>query len=190
MNKLKKIADEFRKVGNILFERELVDLRGGNVSVRSGKNSIIIKKTGISMPFITTKDIIRLPIYKVTKKDKIASSDLDLHRKIYVHADQAQKSVNAVLHSHIPEAVALSSFLDKFTPQDYEGKIIISVVPIIEYDLVPEYCIKYNICIVKGHGVFAVGKNLKEALSLTLTLAHSLRISFLSLILKNTFQQS
>jgi len=73
---LDKIVKKMREYGQILFSKNLIDTRSGNVSVKLDKNKLLIKKTGASMPYMTKKDVITLPIYEETEKDKLASSDL------------------------------------------------------------------------------------------------------------------
>ncbi len=178
-----EIAQKIRWCGKILFEKGLIDTRSGNISVRRGK-SIIIKKTGKSLPFLTKKDVISLPLYKESKRDKLGSSDLNLHRKIYIEAEKRRRNIGAVIHTHCPEAVALSFYEEKIVPSDYEAKYFIKEINFVDYDDVPYFISEYGVCVVKGHGTFAGGKNLDDALFLTLALAHSLKIEVIKRMIK------
>jgi L-fuculose-phosphate aldolase len=181
---LDKIVKKMREYGQILFSKNLIDTRSGNVSVKLDKNKLLIKKTGASMPYMTKKDVITLPIYEETEKDKLASSDLKIHRQIYIESEKRNKNINAVLHCHMPEAVAISFFEDEIIPPDYEAQYFIKKIKVSEYDRVPEYVAEFKLCIAKGHGVFVGGKDLDEALFLTLALHNSLKIFLLKTLLE------
>ncbi|GBD03791.1 Methylthioribulose-1-phosphate dehydratase [bacterium HR19] len=182
---LKNFVKKMRECGEILFMKGLIDTRSGNASVRIG-DKILIKKTGSSMPFLSQKDVIVLPLYKETEEDIIASSDLKLHRKIYIEAERKRKDISAVLHCHMPEAVSLSFFFDKIIPEDYESKLFIREINFSDYESVPEFVSEFKICVVKGHGVFCGGKDFEEALFITLMAHNSLKIFLMNTILKKT----
>jgi L-fuculose-phosphate aldolase len=182
--KLDKIVKKMRECGEILFSKNLVDTRSGNVSVKLTKNKLIIKKTGSPMPYIIKKDVIVLPIYEETEKDNLASSDLKIHRRIYIESENKGKDISAVLHCHMAEAVALSFFQDEIIPPDYEAQYFIKKIKVVEYNDIPECVAEFKLCIAKGHGVFVGGKDLDEALFLTLALHNSLKILFLKTILE------
>jgi L-fuculose-phosphate aldolase len=181
---LDKFVKKMRECGQILFSRNLIDTRSGNVSVKLDRNKLLIKKTGVSMPYMTKKDVITLPIYEGTEKDNLASSDLKIHRQIYIESEKVNKNINAVLHCHMPEAVALSFFDDEITPLDYEAQYFIKKIKVAEYNSIPEYVAEFKLCIAKGHGVFVGGKDLDEALFLTLALHNSLKIFLLKNLLE------
>jgi L-fuculose-phosphate aldolase len=182
-SRLKGLVKKMRECGEILFLKGLVDTRSGNASVRIG-DKILIKKTGSSMPFLSQKDVILLPLYRETEEDIIASSDLKLHRMIYIEAERKNKDISAVLHCHMPEAVSLSFFFDKIIPEDYESKLFIKEINFSDYERVPEFIAEFKICVVKGHGVFCGGKDFDEALFITLMAHNSLRIFMMNTILR------
>lgn len=180
---LKKFVKKMRECGEILFLKGLIDTRSGNASVRIG-DRILIKKTGSSMPFLSQKDVILLPLHHETEEDIIASSDLKLHRMIYVEAERKNKDISAVLHCHMPEAVSLSFFFDKIIPEDYESKLFLREINFTDYDKVPDFISEFKICVVKEHGVFCGGKDLDEALFITLMAHNSLKIFMMNTILR------
>ncbi len=178
-----KIVKEIRNCGFILFSRGLVDTRSGNISVRYG-DKIIIKKTGKSLPFLTSNDVVRVNIYRETRRDRFASSDLRIHREIYMLADKMRKDVGAVIHTHCPEAVVLSFYYEKIIPEDFEGKLFMPEIYFVSYDDVPRYVVEYSCCVAKGHGTFVGAKDLKSSLFLTLAMAHSLKIFLLKKLIE------
>lgn len=178
-----KIPDNIYKklkfAGEILFQRGLVDTRSGNVSVRLGKNRMIIKKTGENMGFLKKQSFVVVPINGTSPKDKFASSDLEIHRKIYA----LHNRFNVVLHSHPPEAIALSHVFDEFEPTDYETRAYVKRVRFVEYDKVPEIVSEDRVCVVKFHGIFCAGEDINSALLLNLIVSNSLKIALYEKIL-------
>ncbi len=182
----KNIIEEIIFTGKVLYEEKLVNSHAGNISVREG-DYLYITKTGKMLGFLKEEDIIKLPIYKETKEDKIASSELIVHRAIYRNSD-----FNAIIHAHPLYATALTFFLDKeFTPIDNEGKLFIGSVPIINVenasgslelaDSLVNRIKKTSseVYLVKKHGSFVCSKNLNYALKLTSDLEFCGKIYYL-----------
>ncbi len=171
---MKKIIDQIIFTGNVLYREGLVNSHAGNISVRHN-DSIYITKTGSMLGFLTDKEIVDVPVYKTSKQDKEASSELIVHRAIYQKTDYT-----AIIHTHPVNAVALSFKLkDVFIPIDNEGKLFLGEVPIIEVEHPsgsPELAEALsdffknsgkNVVIVKRHGSFVAHRNLNYALKLT-----------------------
>lgn len=165
--------------GRILFDRGLVDTRSGNISVKLSADRLLIKRTGENMGDLRKGSFIILPISRRTSKDVLASSDLELHRKVYLLNDE----VRAILHSHPPEAVALSHAFEEIYPTDYEAKQFIEKIKFVEYDEVPDVVSKYRVCVARFHGVFCAGQDVDEALLLNLLVANTLRITLYELVI-------
>lgn len=177
------MVDLYKKIffaGRILFERGLVDMRSGNVSVRLGRDKMMIKKTGENMGMLSKSSFIILPISRKTKKDMIASSDLEIHRKIYTLGGD---KFGAVLHSHPPEAVALSHVFETISPTDYEAKLYVEKINFVDYEYIARTVSQYGVCVAKFHGIFCAGKNIQDALLLSLIVSNSLKIVLYETIL-------
>jgi len=182
----RNIIEEIIFTGKVLYEEKLVNSHAGNISVREG-DYLYITKTGKMLGFLKEEDIIKLPIYKETEEDKIASSELIVHRAIYRNSD-----FNAIIHAHPLCATTLTFFLDKeFTPIDNEGKLFIGSVPIIDVenasgslelaDALVNTIRKTGseVYLVKKHGSFVCSKNLNYALKLTSDLEFCGKIYYL-----------
>ena len=182
----KSIIEEIIFTGKVLYEEKLVNSHAGNISVREG-DYLYITKTGKMLGFLKEEDIIKLPIYKETEEDKIASSELIVHRAIY-----RSSNFNAIIHAHPIYATTLTFFLDKeFIPIDNEGKLFIKSVPIIDVDnasgsleladaIVNTIRKTDNgVYLVKKHGSFVCSKNLNYALKLTSDLEFCGKIYYL-----------
>lgn len=172
--------------GRILFEGGLVSSHSGNMSVKKG-HRIYITKTGAVLGFLKSNDILKVNL-KRGKKGK-ASSEVNFHRLLY-----DMKDASAIVHTHPPYTVALSFTLKKFIPEDMEGKHYINEVPIVEimypYNypriqrLLEEILTHSFFFIVKGHGLFVMGKNLEDAVHLSFTIEHSAKVYTLRRILR------
>ncbi|MDQ7056286.1 MAG: class II aldolase/adducin family protein [Persephonella sp.] len=115
---MERIIKEIIFTGKVLYNEGLVSSHAGNISARQG-NSIFITKTGAMLGYLTEKDIVEVPVYETSQIDRVASSELIVHRAIYQTTDY--KAV--IIHAHPVNAVALSFFVDKeFVPIDNEGR--------------------------------------------------------------------
>ena len=167
------IIEEIIFTGKVLYKEGLVNSHAGNISVRD-RDTIYITRTGAMLGYLTENDIVKVPVDKTSDLDKIASSELIVHRAVYQKTDY-----KAIIHAHPVNAVALSFKLkEKFVPVDNEGKLFLKEVPILpEYpsaspelaEAVSDFFAAnpHNIIIIKTHGSFAVHNSLNYALKLT-----------------------
>jgi L-fuculose-phosphate aldolase len=98
-----------------------------------------------------------------------ASLDAELHRQVYLNNPSAM----AVLHSHAPHLVALTMGGEDFVPQDFEGQYYFGIIRVVDlpYDriiqeapvAVSEMLKELPLAVVRGHGVYAQGKDLNQA---------------------------
>ena len=171
---MEKIIKEIIFTGKVLYKEGLVNSHAGNISVRQG-SSIFITKTGAMLGYLTEEDIVKVPLYETSDMDRLASSELIVHRTIYQSTDH-----KAIIHAHPVNAVALSFFVDnEFTPIDNEGRLFLGTVPVIEVSNPsgsPELAEKLSlffkttekhVVIVKKHGSFVAHNSLNYALKLT-----------------------
>ncbi len=172
---------EIIEIGKKLKEEGLTYSVFGNISVRVD-NFLIITKTGTVLSELKKEDLIKLPIFEKTDKDKFASVELPLHREIY-----KKTKARAIVHSHPIFSVIMSILCkEKYVPLDYETKRFLKEVPIVEgesgsHELalkVADALSTVNAVIIRGHGVFTVGENLKEAFFYTCMLEHSCKIYY------------
>jgi L-fuculose-phosphate aldolase len=98
-----------------------------------------------------------------------ASLDAELHRQVYLNNPLA----GAVLHSHAPHLVALTMSGKDFVPQDFEGQYYFGIIHVLDlpYDriiqeapmAVGKMLKELPLVVVRGHGVYAQGKDLNLA---------------------------
>ncbi len=172
---------EFRRIGDMAFLSHIVDASSGNLSVRT-KNGVWITKTNRSLYNLRGKDIVKIGF----KKDRgwdAASSEVDIHINLYKSVDSAK----AIVHTHPPYTITLSLKEKSIEPIDYEGKLFLRHIDVLDIpynrwsdakDIIPDYFAnsKNKIVIAKGHGVFAYSDTLFAAYQITSALESSAKI--------------
>ncbi|MEE9557844.1 MAG: class II aldolase/adducin family protein [Candidatus Brocadiales bacterium] len=185
---------EFQRVGRLLLHLGLISSHGGNASVRRG-GYIYITRHSAMLGDLRKDDVVKISFSLGGKggKDKTpagriklseASMEYPVHRQIY-----ETTGAGAVIHAHPAHAIALSLVRKKIRPLDAEGTIFLGEVPVIATrkavgavgtrqvaTAVADALMKSPVVMVKGHGSFAAGKTLEEALCYTSALEDSCKI--------------
>jgi len=114
----------------------------------------------------------------------LASSEIRVHRAIY-----QETSALAVVHAHPPYTVVLSLTREAIVPVDSEASYLLHRVPVVSAErtigsgeaaaLVAPALRDYKIVVLRGHGTFAVGQFLEEALQWTTCLEAASKILYL-----------
>jgi len=171
---------EFQRIGKYLFQEGLIGSHGGNMSVREG-DKIFITRRDVMLSEIKEGDIIEVGM-SPDERDALASRELPTHRAVYRETRAA-----AIVHAHPPNAIAISITDNKIIPQDAEGLYLFKSAAIVRVRqaigsdeaarLLPSFLQGGSVvAVVKGHGSFALGKNLEEAYKYTSSLENSCRI--------------
>ncbi|MFA5317173.1 MAG: aldolase [Dehalococcoidales bacterium] len=177
------LLSQFQGVGRDLFNLGLVTSSSGNLSVRMGER-IIITRRGSALSCLEEPDLIETGLDKNDRATPLASTELAVHRAIY----QTTRA-SAIVHAHSPYATALSLAVCEIIPSDTEGITTLGTVPVVGrgQEVKPGALAKeisqaldeYSIVMVAGHGSFAIGQLLEEALSYTTIMEASARINCL-----------
>jgi len=173
------VRDVLVRYSQWLRRRGFNDAETGNASVRLGER-FWITPSGAGADELRREDLVACTVEGDIPED--ASVDAPIHQAVY----RAQPEAAAVLHSHGPYSVAVSFGGRDFAPSDFEGSRLLGSVPVLAVD--PEQHLEkgaaviagaladYPVCAVAGHGVYARGRDLKEAYRWTSTLELSARI--------------
>jgi L-fuculose-phosphate aldolase len=174
------ILNQFKAVGKSLFSRGLVCSSSGNLSIRMGEK-LIITRRGSNLGDLQENDLIETGIFKNDRSTPLASVELPVHRAIYKHTQ-----ARAVVHSHATHAVALSLAQSVITSEHLEQLSGIGPVPVLGWktevrsanlaDAIADALRGKLIIVVYGHGTFAVGQLLEEALNCTTSLEEGCEI--------------
>ncbi|HEX6031199.1 MAG TPA: class II aldolase/adducin family protein [Tepidiformaceae bacterium] len=169
------VLRQMHEVGRDLYQQRLVTSHGGNLSRRDGQE-MWITGTGTMLGRLHDRHIARVRT-DGSYEGPQPSSDTILHTTIYAITDAA-----AVVHAHPRHAIALSFELDRFVPEDLEGSLHLQEVPVIAQGprQVEEIALalrERRIALLRGHGAYAKGKDLWEALHWTTALEESAEIA-------------
>lgn len=175
------MMDQAIKIGRKLAEQHLIDGSSGNLSFREGMK-ITITRTGCILDELTPEDFVEV---EMGEQNREASSDLLVHQKIYEATDH-----RAVLHCHGSYNVALSLLEEKIVPLDLEGTIFLGEIEFIEgkfgsVEIARKIAVevsKKGFAVVKGHGIYAAGKDFHEAFKLASFVEHSCKVYYLTKI--------
>ncbi len=175
---------EFQRVGRQLLQRGLITSHVGNASVRKGDHMYITRHLAM-LGDLEKGDVVKVPyVDEDPSKTANVSKEYPVHREIYDIT-----AADAVIHAHPAHAIVLSLVKKVIKPLDAEGKILVGEVPVIATRKVAEVVgnrqvakavagslKKWRVVMVKGHGSFAAGKTLEEALCYTSALEDSSKI--------------
>ena len=182
----KSIFDIFDMVGKHLVRHGLNTSHSGNISIRSGGKIIIKRRTGM-LGNLKPEDLVETSLEEEDSGSLIASTELGVHRAIYLQTDAM-----AVIHAHVPYCVTLSLIEDEITCIDAEGFALYKKIPIIDVEIpagayytsieVPKVLKNYPFVVVRGHGIFAKGMTLEDALQYVTGAEQSAHIRYLTLL--------
>jgi ribulose-5-phosphate 4-epimerase/fuculose-1-phosphate aldolase len=159
------ILEELAEVGRRTVERGLVDSVFGNISCLAG-GVIHISRTGASLDDLEG-NVVAVPLDSPPSAAHAASSDLPIHRRIYEAG-----AVRVILHGH-PRFTVLLSLLCREKEcgaadraRDRGRMRFPADAPLLGGEAgeveggtkVPEAVASRGIAVVRGHGVFAVGR--------------------------------
>ena len=175
---------EFQAAGQDLFFGRLNNSHSGNMSIRINR-MLAITRTGAMLHRLEFPDIVETPIAEDDLETPRASRELPVHRAIYLGTD-----AQAIVHAHPPHLVALSMVTDTIRPIDAEGEYYYpNGVPVLTVSqavasvevahAVTPLLRTHHIGVVKGHGSFAVGRDLEEGVHWTSSLENSAQIVLL-----------
>jgi L-fuculose-phosphate aldolase len=171
---------DMQEVGKDLYMLGHVTSHGGNLSVRAGHDTWITG-TGTMLGRLQPRHI-SLVHADGGYEGPAPSSDTFLHSTVY-----AISGAEAIAHAHPHHAIALTldPAVQKFTPIDFEGQLHLTDVPVISPGnlLLEQVAVALQsrlVCIVRGHGAYARGQTLWEALHWITALEESAHIAHIA----------
>jgi L-fuculose-phosphate aldolase len=175
---------EFIKAGRVLWEAGHIHYTAGNLSIRRGK-SLWVTRTGAPLGFLAKNDIVRVDLHS-TRRDRGASSETPVHRAIY----RSLGAVGAVAHSHAPYATLVARTRSLIRPRGSD-RLFLPAIPVLagvrfeEGSAVvarrlPALLRRWPVAVVRGHGAFAVGKDLDQCIARLTMAEDQCRYLFLS----------
>lgn len=102
------LANDIVAAGRRLGARGLISAGEGNMSARLGDGRLLITPSGLRKDELTPEDLVVVSIagsgVGAPARSMRASSDVAIHRAVYA----ARPDVRAVVHAHLPAAMALT----------------------------------------------------------------------------------
>ena len=185
-----EVLAQFQLAGQDLMMHGLLSLQSGNLSVREG-DSVFISRTRSRLDRLCSQDIVPTPLDRSQPGHPLASRKLPVRLAICA----ATRAV-AIAHTHPPATIVLSLLTDPIVPRDSEGAMLLGEVPVIRAKQAigsrgvgvkaARALRTHRVAMVAGHGSFAVGNSLEEAVSLTTSLEMSARVLLWSRLLKGS----
>ena len=171
--------DAIQTASRDLVRMDLLELHGGNISVRADDGHMLITKHHVNKSVPSPDDIVRTSIEEDDEFTNMASSAWLVHREIYRRSD-----AQAIIHAHGQLTVTLSFFYDEVEPIDENGIMILGrTVPVVAapkligWNLAAEpigdALASNKVVIEKWHGTFAKGVDLVDALHKTRSMEFS-----------------
>ncbi len=179
---------DISKYGKMLWEAGLIHLTSGNISVRKG-SVIYVTRTGSLLGDISSSDIISVNLEN-NRRDKGASSETPVHRALYL----ANPEISSVVHAHPPYATALSWDYTTIQPIDSDS-IIIPEIPVLTdcpygegatcvVESFPKLFLTHPVALIRGHGAFSVGKDVRQATARISMVENECRLLFFRKLLE------
>jgi len=159
----------------------------GNVSVRLGPDRLLVTPSGRLKRDLTPADLVEVdlagaPARTRRRASRRASSELDLHLRVYRHLADC----GAVVHAHPPMATAYA-VAGEALPADVLPELILylGAVPLVPYattgtpalgDAVEPFLDRHVAVLLANHGAVVWGSDLTTAQIRMESLEHSARI--------------
>ncbi len=188
MSREETLKKEIIKTGKKLYQARLFAGRAGNLSARLDKGHMLITATGSCLGELKDKDIIKADISgQSAAKNKLVSSEFPLHRLIYKNFP-----VERIIHCHPPLTNAYFAVYASLKELTLETKFYLRDIPVVNLNTptvtkpkrVADALKTNKLAVIRNHGVVAVGKNFKEALSLIETLESSVKVAAIARLFK------
>ncbi len=172
------------ELGREMLDTGLTAGTGGNVSIRLG-DRVAVSPSGVPYEAVTP-DLV--PIITVDGEqlegDRAPSSESPMHTLIY----QARSDAGAIVHTHSPYACTFASLGKPIPASYYLIAFAGDQVPVAGYAhpgteelgalAVDALGTDYNACLLKHHGVMAVGETGEDAFEVALMVEFCARVHY------------
>ncbi len=171
-----------------LYHLGLNTSKSGNISVKIG-NSMLISPSGIPALEVSSEKLVEMNLATgtVTKSQFYPSTEWLFHQEIY----RSRKNFNAIVHTHSPNATALSCLESDLPPFHYMlANFGTSSIKCARYETFGTSELSLAIrdairgskaCFLANHGAIAAGESIKEAFENAVLLEELAKIYLISI---------
>jgi L-fuculose-phosphate aldolase len=178
------------EISRRMYARGLIAAGDGNVSMRLGKDRLVVTPSGLSKGFLTADDIIVTDLEgrRISGRGK-PTSEIKMHTFAYAERPDAM----AAVHAHPPITVALAlAGVSMAQCVLSESCLVLGAVPTAAYATpstdevtaaLRPLIAAANAIIMDRHGALTLGRTLEEAYNRMETLEHTARITHAARVL-------
>ncbi len=187
---MKIIKEKIIKNYNFLFKKGMNLGSEGNISIKF-EQKVYITPSGIDIKNLKTENISITDLEGKIKNGVKPSSEIDLHLLIY----KKRTEINSIVHCHSNWATILSCMRKKIKKFHYMiAEFGGDDIKCSEYatfgtkklaNLVLSACRNRKGCLIANHGQICLGKNIDEAIHLSLALEKLAKQYYFCLLSKN-----
>jgi L-ribulose-5-phosphate 4-epimerase len=173
-----------------LYQKGLIQLNSGNVSVRVSDEHLAITPAGISYDDMSEEDLVVIDLNGGAVEGKYKpSSETPMHTTVYKN----MPDVKAIVHTHSPFALAFATVGRSIPVISTEGLAVRGPIPVADYACPgteaqgwaaikamkgPPYVMG---TLLKNHGVLVTGASLSHAYSIACRIEMAAKVFFLAL---------
>jgi L-fuculose-phosphate aldolase len=179
-----KYAKERKNIiywSSLLNQKGFVTARSGNISSKVDRGKVLLTSHDCYLGHLEKDEVVLVGMQgKILEGKKEPTSEKDLHLAIH----NKFKDIKVVVHSHSPYTTAFFHYFEKLDVYSFEAKFYLGDVAVIPQETPTvtnsEPILKAledtNVVVLKNHGVVAMGKDFKEAVSLVELLEEQARV--------------
>lgn len=188
---LENLRKEVYEAHMNLWENKLVMWTSGNVSARDTKTDlVVIKPSGVAYKDLSVENLVVVDLEgNIIEGSLKPSVDMTTHLYVYKH----MSAVNAVIHTHSTYAsafaavgkeipVCLTAMADFFGNKIPLGELVLIGEEEIGREIVSKIGNSKAI-IMKNHGPFTIGKDVREALQAAIFLEETAKVLIMAKIM-------
>ena len=166
----KKQKKEIISWARRLYEKDFVAGASGNISMKAGRNGLLITAAGSYLSCLKESDVVLInPAGGMLRGKGKPTSEKKLHLDIH-----ANFSETVVLHAHPPFTTLFFSRYKKIRPMSFEAGLYLEgvrVIPqrtpnVVDTRPVIKALASCKIVVLGHHGVVAIGADFRKAFSL------------------------
>jgi L-ribulose-5-phosphate 4-epimerase len=188
MSSLSEVREEFIAICRRAFHLGMQVSTGGNISARLDRETFLVKPTGMSLYNLEERDLLITDQSGVVLEGEGSpTKEFNSHLAVY----KARDDLGAIVHYHPAYATAFAVLGKEIPLQAVHAARILKKVPVVppakegSEDLAKSLVEVFahadvRSALLAGHGIVAVGNDLREAENIAELVEETAKIAFLS----------